>query len=103
MTMHTIIKLPTLNSRPLEWQELWDAIAAHPEMWIPTTEHMNDEMLGAVPPVRMASGAFLVGEAAGEDEQGRAFYTCFAGPVSRRYYARNMTCEEFDGLTGITK
>ncbi len=101
--MRTIINLPTLNSRPLEWQELWDAMDAHPDMWIPTTERMTYEALGVFPPVRLASNALLVGEPLRHDDKGRAVYACFAGPVSKRYYARNMTCEEFDGLTGITK
>jgi len=37
-------------NKPLEWQALWDAMAANPSEWIPTTEAMYWEMLEAVPP-----------------------------------------------------
>jgi hypothetical protein len=33
-------------NKPLEWKELWDAMDANPNEWIPTTEAMYWEMLG---------------------------------------------------------
>ena len=32
-------------NKPLEWKELWDAMDANPEQWIPTTKNMYWEML----------------------------------------------------------
>lgn len=54
---------------PLEWAELWAAMTASPEQWIPTTPAMFDAMLGAVPPVAYRDDAFLVGEAHHHNEQ----------------------------------
>ena len=42
-----------MSAQPLEWQALWDAMESSPNQWIPTTENMYWEMLGALPPRKM--------------------------------------------------
>ena len=42
-----------MSAQPLEWQALWDAMESNPYQWIPTTEKMYWEMLGALPPRKM--------------------------------------------------
>ena len=79
---------------PLEWSALWNAMDAAPAEWIPTTPAMHDEMLGAVPPRAMARGAFLVGEPARHDSDGRAVYACFRR-IGDSFAARYMTHAEF--------
>jgi hypothetical protein len=100
--MQLIIKLPTLNTRPLEWQELWDAMDAHPDKWVPTTNHMWCKMRDSTPPQAYADGVFLCSEPVRGDEEGNNLYPCFAG-IGRRYYARFMTREEFDCLVKATE
>lgn len=77
----------------LEWQELWDAMEANPDAWIPTTENMYWEMLEAVPPEKMIGRNFLVGEAS-HDKKGEAVYSCFTNSGDT-YKAKNMTVAEF--------
>lgn len=78
----------------LEWQELWDAMEASPNEWIPTTENMYWEMLGAVPPEKMIGRNFLVGEPLRSNGQGEAVYSCFT-KSGDTYKAKNMTVAEF--------
>lgn len=78
----------------LEWQELWDAMDAKPDAWIPTTESMYWEMLGAVPPEKMIGANFLVGEATRHNSQGEAVYSCFT-KCGDTYKAKNLTVAEF--------
>ena len=81
-------------SKPLEWQALWDAMDANPDAWIPTTEAMYWEMLGAVPPRKMLGRNFMVGEPLRHDAQGHAVHACFT-KFGETYKARNMTLEQF--------
>ena len=78
----------------LEWQELWDAMEANPDAWIPTTENMYWEMLGVVPPIKMLGRNFLVGEADHHNADGRAVYACFC-TFGDSYSARYLTVAEF--------
>ena len=78
----------------LEWQPLWDAMDANPDAWIPTTEHMYWEMLGAVPPEKMLGPNFLVGEALRHNSEGEAVYSCFA-KFGDTYKAKNLTVDQF--------
>ena len=86
-----------MNSQSLEWQPLWDAMDAHPSDWIPTTEAMNWEMLGAVPPKAYINGAFLVGEASHSNAEGRTMYACFR-KTNGQFYAKHLTFEQFKGM-----
>lgn len=79
---------------PLEWKDLWDAMDANPNDWIPTTEHMYWEMLGAVPPRKMLGHNFLVGEALRHNDQGEAVYSCFT-KFGDKHKAKNMTIKQF--------
>ena len=81
-------------NKPLEWQALWDAMDANPDDWIPTTEAMYWEMLGAVPPRKMIGRAFLVGEALRDNDEGYPIYSCFT-KFGETYKARNMTLKQF--------
>jgi len=78
----------------LEWQALWDAMDANPDAWIPTTEAMYWEMLGAVPPIKIIGQNFMVGEPLRHDSQGHAVHACFT-KFGETYKARNMTLEQF--------
>ena len=81
-------------NQPLEWHALWDAMDANPDTWIPTTEAMYWEMLGAVPPIKIIGQNFMVGEPLRHDSQGHAVYACFT-KFGETYKARNMTLEQF--------
>ena len=81
-------------NQPLEWQALWDAMDANPDTWIPTTEAMYWEMLGAVPPRKMVGENFMVGEPLRHDSQGQAIHACFT-KFGETYKARNMTLQQF--------
>jgi len=84
-----------MNTQKLEWQPLWDAMEKNPSEWIETTEKMYWEMLEVLPPIAQTRrGAFLVGEAVRDDEQGRAVYACFK-KSGEQFYARNLTLEQF--------
>jgi hypothetical protein len=79
---------------PVVWQALWDAMKTAPGAWIETTEAMYWEMLGCMPPERMAGGKFLVGEPADHNERGEAVYACFK-KLGARFYARYLTVSQF--------
>jgi len=78
----------------LEWQDLWDAMNANPDEWIPTTEHMYWEMLEVLPPEKMLGHSFLVGEASHDNGHGEAVYSCFI-KFGDTYKAKNLTVAEF--------
>lgn len=81
-------------NQPLEWQALWDAMDANPDAWVPTTEAMYWEMLGAVPPRKMIGQNFMVGEPLRHDAQGQAIHACFT-KFGETYKAHNMTLDQF--------
>ena len=78
----------------LEWQKLWNAMDANPELWIDTTENMFDEMLEVLPPRALGNDAFLVGEPTSHNDYGEAVYACFARNHGA-FQARYMTRREF--------
>ena len=80
--------------KPLEWQELWDAMDANPQEWIPTTEAMYWHMLECLPPRKMLGQNFLVGEAVRSNGEGEAVYSCFT-KFGDTYKAKNLTLAEF--------
>jgi hypothetical protein len=80
--------------KPLEWQELWDAMDANPSEWIPTTEAMYWDMLEVLPPRKMIGEDFLVGEAADHNSEGEAVYSCFT-KFGDTYKAKHLTVREF--------
>jgi hypothetical protein len=85
-----------MSATPLEWAPLWAAMDASPAEWIPTTESMYWEMLGCVPPrAQRCCGAFLVGEANNTNVDGYPVYACFKHEPGDRYFARNLTVEQF--------
>ncbi len=81
----------------LEWQNLWDAMEAAPDAWIPTTENMWWQMLEVLPPRAQTRGAFLVGEAS-HHVGGEAVYSCFK-QTGGEYFAKNLTVKQFKGET----
>jgi hypothetical protein len=81
-------------NKPLEWKELWDAMDANPDAWIPTTEAMYWQMLEVLPPIKMLGENFLVGEANDHNENGEASYACFS-KYCDKYVAKHMTVKEF--------
>lgn len=96
---------------PLEWSALWAEMKKQfcgeigdrgwaidmwgENNWTPTTEDMYYDQLGAVPPVRMGGGVFLVGEAANHTSKGEAVYAAFASKGGQ-YFARYMTTKMYD-------
>jgi hypothetical protein len=81
-------------TKPLEWQELWVAMKSKPSEWIPTTENMYWQMLGALPPAKMLGANFLVGEAERHNDKGEAVYACFT-KFGDTYKAKYLTLVEF--------
>ena len=79
----------------LEWKDLWDAMDANPEQWIPTTESMYWEMMEVLPPRKQSRSAFLVGEATYHNAEGYPVYSCFKR-VGDDFYAKNMTFDQFN-------
>ena len=90
-----------LTTKALEWADLWAAMKRTPYPWVPTTEHMFDEMLGAVPPTDMGAGGFLVGEADHKAASGDDVFACFVAHADGSYEARYMTQLEFDAWKAI--
>ena len=78
----------------LEWHDLWDAMDANPDQWIPTTRAMYWEMMEVLPPEIMSQSAFLVGEATRHTKEDKAVYCCFK-QVNDDYFAKNLTVAEF--------
>jgi len=83
------------GAQKLEWQPLWDAMDASPELWIPTTEKMYWDMLECVPPRKQSRNAFLVGEPLRHNENGEAVHACFR-QLGDEFHARNLTVKQFD-------
>jgi hypothetical protein len=83
-----------MNAALLEWSDLWAAMDASPEAWIPTTEAMYWDMLEAVPPRAQSSFGFLVGEPLRHNDAGKAVHACFK-QVGNDYFAKNLTGEQF--------
>ena len=82
------------DTKPLEWNELWDAMDASPSEWIPTTEAMYWQMLEVLPPRKMLGQNFLVGEANCHNAEGEAVYSCFT-KFGDTYKAKHLTLREF--------
>ena len=82
------------ETKPLEWQELWDAMDASPNEWIPTTEAMYWQMLECLPPRKMIGQNFLVGEVNDHTEDGQGIYACFT-KFGDTYKAKHLTVAEF--------
>lgn len=90
----------TTDTQPLEWSDLWEAMDASPDAWIPTTEDMYFEMRDCLPPRTMSGGRFLVGEPKTHNAEGKAVHACFrmTGTISdgtARFYAKHMTVSQF--------
>lgn len=59
-----------------------------------------DEMLGVLPPERMAYGGFLVGEPTDHGGEGHAArYALYITEKGKYYYAGLATCKDFDTFT----
>ena len=82
------------DAKLLEWDALWDAMDANPGEWIPTTETMYWEMLGALPPRKMVGDNFMVGEPLRHNADGLLVYACFC-KFGDSYKAKNLTLREF--------
>lgn len=68
--------------------------------WTETTEERYEEMLNILPPAAMAGGAFLVGEPAIHDAEGRSCFDAFAH-IGAKFYASSepMSRATFRTLT----
>lgn len=77
-----------------EWGDLWAAMKDTPDRWILTTMAMFREMRDCLPPMRMGTSSFLVGEAANHRANGEAVYSCFR-ITGGRVYAKDMTIAEY--------
>jgi hypothetical protein len=86
-----------MSAQQLEWQDLWDAMKAAPDSWVPTTENMWWQMLEVLPPRAQARGAFLVGEAS-RHVDGAAVYSCFK-QTGGEYIAKDLTVKQFKEMT----
>lgn len=86
-----------MTTQLLEWQPLWDAMDANPDAWIPTTEHMYNEMLCVLPPRAWRGDAFLVGEPL-RHVNGESVHACFC-KTGDSYRARNLTVRQFKEYT----
>ena len=84
----------TTDTQPLEWSDLWEAMDASPDAWIPTTEDMYFEMRDCLPPRTMSGGRFLVGEPKTHNAEGKAVHACF-WERDGSYFAKHMTIEQF--------
>jgi len=82
------------ETKPLEWNELWDAMDANPQEWIPTTEAMYWQMLECLPPRKMIGQNFLVGEVNDHTEDGQGIYACFT-KFGDTYKVKHLTVAEF--------
>jgi hypothetical protein len=85
------------KNRPLVWAELWAAMEAKPDAWIPTTEEMYWEMLEALPPAGWIGGAFLVGEPHHHDADGYAVFACFR-QQGKLFHARHLNKPQFRAM-----
>lgn len=61
------------------------------------------EMLECLPPERMASGAFLVGEPADHNRRGEARFDLYYQKDRRYFYGGLMTLKEFDAQFSVQK
>lgn len=86
-----------MNTQALEWNALWAAMDANPDAWIPTTEHMYNEMLCVLPPRAWRYDSFLVGEPL-RHVNGEAVHVCFC-KTGENYRARNLTVRQFNEYT----
>ena len=82
---------------PVVWNELWDAMKETPTAWIETTEKMFWDMLECLPPKRMDSQKFLVGEADHDNGRGEAVFACFRR-VGSRVFARYLTIAQYQNV-----
>ena len=88
--------------KTLEWSDLWAAMDAQPEAWIPTTETMYWEMLCVLPPRKMVGDNFMVGEPLRHNSKGEAVHACFT-KFGDTYKARNLTLAQFMAEHGYAK
>ena len=88
--------------KTLEWSDLWAAMDAQPEAWIPTTEAMYWHMLEVLPPRKMLGRNFLVGEPLRHNSKGEAVHACFT-KFGDTYKARNLTLAQFMAEHGYIK
>lgn len=88
--------------KTLEWSDLWAAMDAQPDQWIPTTEAMYWDMLEVLPPRKMVGQNFMVGEPLRHNSKGEAVHACFT-KFGDTYKARNLTLAEFMAEHGYAK
>jgi hypothetical protein len=84
-------------NKPLEWQDLWDAMDANPGDWMPTTENMYWQMLECLPPRKQTQNAFLVGEPLRHNGHGESVYSCFR-QKGDLFEAKNLTVKQFEEI-----
>lgn len=83
-----------LECKPLEWDALWEAMKDNPTKWVPTTEHMYDQMLCVLPPEAQSSSGFLCGEPYTHNAEGHAVYAAFMRK-GESHYAKYLTVRKF--------
>ena len=94
-------RLAVVKCEPFEYSALFQLMGASPRQWVPTTEKMFYDMLGALPPMKLRTDGgwtgFLMGEPVNHDAQGDAIYSAYIC-VDGKFYAQNMTVKEFKDL-----
>ena len=94
-------RLAAVKCEPFEYSALFQIMDAHPRQWVPTTENMYYDMLGALPPVAYGNAenwtGFLMGEPVTQDTHGDAIYGAYIC-VDGKFYAQNMTVKDFKDL-----
>jgi hypothetical protein len=80
--------LPNYADNPSKYYDVLETLTPDQlkREWKQTTEEVYNNMLGCVPPIRMAGNAFMVGECM-TYSKGGAIYDLFIG-INRRYYRR---------------
>lgn len=94
-------RLAAVKCEPFEGSALFQIMDVHPRQWVPTTENMYYDMLGALPPVAYGNAenwtGFLMGEPVTHDARGDAIYSAYIR-VDDNFYVQNMTVKEFKDL-----
>ena len=67
----------------------------HNNLWTETNEETYWEQLGCVPPIRMDSNSFMVGEANSYDDAGYLEYSAFVC-IGDRYFCKICSIKTYD-------
>lgn len=76
-------------------------ITAHIEKQKEVSEEKYTDMLEVLPPQRMATNGFLVGEPYDHDHDGRPRFALYMQELDRYYFAGYATTKDFDLMTHL--